>query len=124
MINLLLIEDDPALRAALALTLESAGYGVTVADDGERGIELAARFLPDVILMDIMLPQMNGWEARESLAADPSTAQIPVIGVSALGDPETLERARRLRFAGYLVKPIRLNEVTEAIDRALSRAVI
>jgi two-component system, cell cycle response regulator DivK len=122
MINLLLIEDDPALRAALALTLESAGYGVTAAEDGERGLELATAILPDVILMDIMLPQMNGWEARESLAANPSTAEIPVIGVSALGDPETLERARRLRFAGYLVKPIRLNDVTEAIDRALSRA--
>jgi CheY-like chemotaxis protein len=70
-----------------------------------------------------MLPRMNGWEAKLQLTDDPIVGHVPVIGVSALGDPQSLQRARELGFADYLVKPIRLAEVTEAIHRALPRPV-
>lgn len=119
MTKLLIIEDDPVLRAALALTLETAGYAVTPAEDAEKGIELALATRPDAILIDIMLPGMTGWEAKERLAALPEVAHIPVIGVTALGDPESVARARSLGFADYLVKPIRLGEVTRAINAAI-----
>jgi two-component system, OmpR family, response regulator RpaA len=123
MIRLLIVEDDPALRAALSLTLETAGFDVHTAEDGEQGVALASQLQPDVILMDIMLPRMNGWEAKLQLTDDPIVGHVPVIGVSALGDPQSLQRARELGFADYLVKPIRLAEVTEAIHRALPRPV-
>jgi CheY-like chemotaxis protein len=122
MIRLLVVEDDPVLRSALSLTLETAGFAVTSAADAERAIAIAVTTRPDVILMDIMLPGMTGWEAKQRLAAEPAAAAIPVIGVTALGDPDSATQARELGFAGYLVKPIRLGEVTRAIEAVLDPA--
>jgi len=92
------------------------------ARDGNLGIALARAHLPDVILMDINLPGISGYQVLKILREDPVTAHIPVLAISANAMPRDIEKGLEAGFFRYLTKPIKVNEFMEALDRALERA--
>ena len=89
------------------------------ARDGNRGIEIARAYLPDVILMDINLPGISGINAFRILAQDPATARIPVVALSANAMPRDIEKGLAVGFFRYLTKPIRVNEFMDTLDVVL-----
>lgn len=99
------------------MSLQASGYGVLGAGDGAEGVEMARRERPDLILMDLHLPRMSGWEALQALQTDPDTSAIPVIAVTA-GDLDPA-RARAAGFADFIPKPFQATRLISAIKTAL-----
>ena len=120
-VTLLYVEDNPA---NLTLVEEIVRYcpqlRLLTARDGRLGVDMALTQLPQVILMDINLPHINGTDALKLLRADPRTAHIPVIALTANAMPGDVERSMALGFYRYLTKPINLDEFTEAINSTLA----
>lgn len=102
--QILLIEEDDFLARIYAQKLDTAGFDVITAMSGEEGMRLAVRHLPVCILLSILLPGMDGFEALEKIKAEETIAQVPVIMVSQLGQREDIEKAKTLGAAGYLIK--------------------
>ncbi|MCE3602451.1 response regulator [Massilia sp. P8910] len=118
--TLLYIEDNPGnLRLVEEIVLPRADLRLLSAPDGHTGIALARQHLPHVILVDINLPGIDGYEIRRLLRADPRTARIPVIAVSASAMPSDVARGKEAGFYCYLTKPIDIDIFSDAIDRAL-----
>jgi CheY-like chemotaxis protein len=115
--RVLYVEDHPSLRTAVLMSLQASGYGVLGAGDGEEGVEMARRERPDLILMDLHLPRMSGWEALEALQTDPDTSAIPVIAVTA-GDLDPV-RAHAAGFTDFIAKPFQATRLISAIQTAL-----
>ena len=121
--TLLYVEDNPAnLMLVEDLIGRRADIQLLIARDGIRGIEIARASQPDAILMDINLPGINGIEALGILAADPVTAHIPVVALSANAMPHDIEKGLQAGFFRYLTKPIKVNEFMDTLDQALSLA--
>jgi signal transduction histidine kinase/ActR/RegA family two-component response regulator len=118
--TLLYVEDNPAnLELVEQLMARRPELRLLGAADGVLGIEFARACQPDVILMDINLPGMSGLEATKILRADPATAHIPIIALSANAVPRDIEKALEAGFFNYLTKPIRVNQFLDALDAAL-----
>ncbi len=118
MTELVLIVDDDARNAKLARdVLERAGMRTLSASTGAEALALAREHLPDVVLMDLRLPDLGGGEAARQLAADERTARIPVVALSALRREEAAPWLRDAGFAGYVEKPIDVRELPEQIRR-------
>jgi PAS domain S-box-containing protein len=121
--TLLCVEDNPANLMLIEKLIERrADIRLLSATDGNRGIEMARAAKPDVILMDINLPGINGIKARRILADDPATASIPVIALSANAMPRDIEKGLEAGFLRYLTKPIKVAEFMDALDLALKLA--
>jgi hypothetical protein len=125
--TLLYVEDNPAnLKLVEQLILRRPDMRLLSAGDAHVGMDVARRSLPDVILMDINLPGLNGFEALTLLSNDPLTSHIPVIALSASAMPRDVERGLSAGFFRYLTKPIRVPEffttLTEALDVTAERA--
>jgi two-component system cell cycle response regulator DivK len=117
--KLLLVEDNEMNRDMLSRRLERRGYEVLVAEDGERGLALARDELPQLILMDMSLPVLDGWEASRMLKADRATSRIPIIALTAHAMAGDRERALSVGCEDYDTKPIELNRLLEKIERLL-----
>ena len=118
--SLLYVEDNPAnLMLVEDLLARRPDIRFLSAADGRRGIEIARASRPDVILMDINLPDISGVHALRILAEDPATAHIPVIALSANAMPHDIEKGLEAGFFRYLTKPIKVNEFVDALDVAL-----
>jgi signal transduction histidine kinase/AmiR/NasT family two-component response regulator len=118
--TLLYVEDNPAnLELVEQLVARRADLRMLSATDGEQGIDIARNFLPDVILMDINLPGRSGIESMQILRADPSTAHIPIIALSANAVPRDVEKGLESGFFSYLTKPIKVDRFMDALDVAL-----
>jgi PAS domain S-box-containing protein len=118
--TVLYVEDNPAnLELVEQLVARRPDLRLLSAPDADLGIEFARAYSPEVILMDINLPGISGLEALKLLRADPSTAHIPVIALSANAVPRDIERALKAGFFNYLTKPIKVDEFTAALDAAL-----
>jgi len=121
--TLLYVEDNPAnLMLVEDLIARRPDIRLLSATDGSRGIEIARASRPDVILMDINLPGISGIQALKILRADPATAHIPVVAVSANAIPRDIERGLAAGFFRYLTKPIKVNEFMDTLDVALRTA--
>ena len=121
--TVLYIEDNPANLALVEKLIARRGdLTILTAIDGHLGIKLASIHQPDVILMDINLPGISGFEALEILRKDPATAHIPIMALSANAIPRDIEKGLAAGFFRYLTKPIKLNEFMEALDSALKYA--
>ena len=119
--TLLYVEDNPAsLDLVEQLASRRPHLSLISAADGKLGIEYARAFHPDVILMDINLPGIGGLDAMRILGAEPGTAHIPIIAISANAVPRDIERALAAGFFRYLTKPIKVNEFMAALDLALA----
>ncbi len=121
--TLLYVEDNPAnLELVEQLIARRPDLRLLSAADASLGIEFARAYQPEVILMDINLPGINGLEALKILRADPLTAHIPIIALSANAVPRDIEKARQAGFFDYVTKPIKVNQFMEALDGALKSA--
>ena len=122
MARILVVEDNPANMKLASLLLRNAGHDALCAVDAESGLTLARAEQPDLILMDIQLPGMDGLAATALLKKDPATAAIPVIALTALAMKEDQERAKVAGCDAYIAKPLRFRELFAAIDGLLARA--
>ncbi len=121
--TLLYVEDNPAnLELVEQLVARRPDLRLLSAADGNLGIEFARAYQPEVILMDINLPGISGLAAMKILRADPSTAHIPIIALSANAMPHDIEKALEAGFFNYLTKPIKVNQFMDALDVALKFA--
>jgi two-component system cell cycle response regulator DivK len=119
MANILIIEDNPANMKLATLLLESVGHVVLSAVDAETGILRARTERPDLILMDIQLPGMDGLAATAMLKQDPLTAAIPVIALTAMAMKDDQEKSVLAGCDAYIAKPLRYRELYAAIDSLL-----
>ena len=117
--TVLVVEDDPTLRLGLQKTLRSAGFRTLVAKTGPEGVELALAHKPDLVLLDVMLPGMNGFEICEELRRH--DRDLPIIMVTAKGEEHDKVRGLRLGADDYVVKPFGIQELLARVDAALRR---
>ncbi len=120
MATILIIEDNPANMTLGAFLLQSAGHTVISATDAESGLTLARNQQPDLILMDIQLPGMDGLEATALLKRDAATRAIPVIALTALAMKGDEERIRAAGCNGYIAKPVRYREFLATVAAQLA----
>lgn len=118
--TILLVEDNEDNITVYRTILEHSGFRVLEARDGREGIRAAREAMPDLVLMDISIPFVDGWQATQILKADPATAAIPVVALTAHAFETDRARAMELGCAGYLVKPIEPRQVVEAVRRLLA----
>jgi two-component system cell cycle response regulator DivK len=103
--KILIVEDNPDMRDLLALRVQLTGYLPILASDGKEGVEKAKAEKPDLILMDMMMPVMDGWEAAKTLRASRETKDIPILATTALFRSEDLKSCLDAGCNGYIVKP-------------------
>jgi len=120
--RILIIEDNPANMKLASLLLRNAGHQALCAVDAESGLTLARVEQPDLILMDIQLPGMDGLAATALLKADPATSGIPIIALTAMAMKEDQEKTRAAGCDAYIAKPLRYQELYTAIDGLLVKA--
>lgn len=117
--TILVIDDDLANLALAQALLQAEGFQVRVAIDAASAFKVLATCTPSLILMDIQLPEVDGWELTRRLKADPATSDIPVIAITAYGREGDDRKARRAGFVEFLSKPIRTRELPEIVRRHL-----
>jgi two-component system cell cycle response regulator DivK len=120
--TILVVEDNPANMKLAVFLLQDAGYAVISAVDAEAGIALARQEHPDLILMDIQLPGMDGLAAIALLKQDQTTRSIPVIALTALAMKGDEARIREAGCEGYIAKPVRYREMLATVAAQLGRA--
>ena len=120
MSRILLVEDNEMNRDMLARRLRARGFQVDIACDGAAGIDRTAETLPDIVLMDMSLPKVNGWEATRRIKANPATRSIPVVALTAHAMVTDRETALDAGCDEYETKPIDLARLLEKIDALLS----
>lgn len=120
--KVLLVEDDPLNLELLQTVLEAHGFAVLVAHDASRGLELARREHPDCILMDVQLPEVDGLTATRQLRADPATAHIPVVAVTAHVKKEDAERCLEAGCVLHLPKPVDTRTLPDIVQRVIAAA--
>ena len=118
---ILLIDDESSIRKTVSRRLEREGYHVITADSGEEGLRLAGERLPNLVLLDIMMPKMKGRDVCARLKADPKTEHIPVIFITALGLADHVRAGMSLGADDYIVKPFEVDELRERIAVCLAR---
>ncbi len=121
--TILIIEDDPIIRGILELNLADEGYTVLSAEDGQEGVRLAAEKLPGIILMDMRLPSITGWEATRQLKAAHETNQIPIIALTAQSTSRDLRRCFDAGCDAFMTKPIQFAQLFTKIEMLLNRSV-
>jgi two-component system cell cycle response regulator DivK len=121
MAKVLVVEDNPANMKLTSLLLHTAGHDVLSALDAETALRLAHECSPDLILMDIQLPGMDGLAATAILKHDPATASIPIIALSALAMKADEERSQTAGCDAYIVKPLRYKELYAVLEHLLIR---
>jgi DNA-binding response OmpR family regulator len=120
--TVLTIEDQPDIRRLIRMTLEFKGYRVIEAGDGSEGLRLARSEQPHLILLDVMMPGMDGLTVGRTLADDPALSQIPVVMLSALGGVEDIKAGLHAGVRAYLVKPFSPWELLEKVAQLTATA--
>jgi two-component system response regulator len=120
MVKVLLVEDNEKNRNMLSRRLIKRDYEVIMAVNGQEGFDMAGTVDPDIILLDMSLPVMDGWEVASKLKADDSTSGIPIIALTAHAMAEDREKAIAAGCDEYETKPVRLNELLEKMEALLS----
>jgi CheY-like chemotaxis protein len=117
--RLLYVEDNEMNRDMLSRRLQRRGFEVLIAGDGEQGVTLAAAEKPDLILMDMSLPVLDGWEATRRIKAAPDTRRIPIIGLTAHAMAADRDKCLEAGCDDYDTKPVELGRLLEKIERLL-----
>jgi two-component system, cell cycle response regulator DivK len=118
-LKILLVEDDEMNRDMLSRRLLKRGYDVVIATDGQQGLDAAGRDRPDIILMDMSLPVVDGWTATRTLKDDPATAGIPIIALTAHAMSGDEEKARSAGCDDFDTKPVELKRLLQKIENLL-----
>jgi DNA-binding response OmpR family regulator len=119
--TILVIEDQPDMRENLATILEMEQFAVLVAENGRQGLELARKAKPDLILCDVMMPEMDGHEVLTSLRQDQNIAGTPFVFLTAKGEKQDLRDGMNLGADDYLAKPVGADELLATISARLAR---
>lgn len=119
MAKILVMEDNEMNWDIMSIHLEKAGHEAIHARNGKLGIELAASEQPALIIMDMNMPVMSGWEAAQLLKGEPATGSIPIIAVTGYSQPEELERIKEVGCDEYAVKPINYPEMLKTVENLL-----
>ncbi|HVL64453.1 MAG TPA: response regulator [Actinomycetota bacterium] len=115
--RILVCDDDPVILRLLEVNLELEGYDVIAARHGAEAVDLATQNPPDLVILDIMMPRMDGYEACEAIKAQDATRDVPVIFLSAKAQQSDVEKGRRYGVAEYLTKPFDPSELLEIVER-------
>ena len=115
MARILIVDDSTSQLAGIRRIVERLGHETLTAEDGQAGVELARRELPDLILMDVVMPNLNGFQATRSITRDPATSHIPVILVTTKDQQTDRVWGMRQGARGYLTKPFSDQELMDAI---------
>lgn len=119
--TILIVEDNLVNQKLLLVLLRHKGYRLLTAVDGEEALKVAAREIPDLILMDLQIPKLNGYEVTRRLKTCPATAQIPVVALTAHAMPADAARAEQVSFAEFITKPIDTRAFPHQIQELLQR---
>ena len=115
--TILIIEDEKLIIVSTQMVLESVGFQVEAATDGEEGIKKAKEIKPDLILLDIMMPGIDGWETLKRLKRDPETQGIPVVIFTAREHARGHQKSSEMGAAGYFRKPFEPDELIELVEK-------
>ena len=121
MTKILLVEDNEMNREMLSRRLTKLGYEVIQAENGQQGVDMAANDDPDLVLMDMSLPVMDGWEATRQIKANEATRTLPIIGLSAHAMSEDAERAMQAGCDDYDTKPVDIERLKGKIAAILGQ---
>lgn len=119
--KILLVEDNEMNRDMLSRRLEKRGYTVAIAEDGGKGVALAKSEIPDLILMDMSLPVIDGWDATKQIKADPATAKVPIIALTAHAMESDRQKALGAGCDDFDTKPVELNRLLLKIEELLKK---
>lgn len=117
--RILAVDDEASIRKLVTVTLENRGYEVDTACNGQECLDKVALDKPDLVILDVMMPQMNGWEARKRLRADPKTKDLPILILSAVGEFEAQLQGMESEEDDYITKPFRPQELGDLVEQML-----
>ncbi len=121
MTKILIAEDERDIRDLITYTLQFAGYEVVLAGDGEEAVQLTLQEKPDLVLLDVRMPRMNGYEACKAIKADEKTKGIPVIFLSAKGQEAEIQAGMQAGAVEYMVKPFSPDQLTARVQVVLAK---
>ena len=121
MAKILIAEDERDIRDLVAFTLRFAGHEVFAASNGEEAVEMASKVNPDLILMDVRMPRMTGYEACKFLKASPDLKDIPVVFLSAKGQESEIQQGLEAGAEAYLLKPFAPDQLTTRVKEILAK---
>src|SRR2546426_2599218 len=119
--KILVIDDDSAMLTLTVKALQARGFQTVTADDGVAGLEMAKKHLPDLIICDIQMPRLNGYETLAALRQDPVTGTIPFVFLSGLADRKQFREGMGLGADDYLTKPFSIQELMGAVNTRLEK---
>jgi CheY-like chemotaxis protein len=118
--RILIADDDPVILRLIQVNLELEGYQVLTANNGQEAVDVANAENPDLVILDIMMPRLDGYQACEQLKASDATKAIPVIFLSAKAQSGDIEKGRSFGVAAYLTKPFDPTELLEVVEQHVS----
>jgi len=121
MARVLIVDDSPSQLVGIKKIVESLGHQVVTAEDGASGVEAAKRELPDLVLMDVVMPNLNGFQATRQISKDPTTCHIPVILVTTKDQETDRMWGMRQGAKAYLTKPIKESDLEATINQFLAK---
>ncbi|MCD4686823.1 MAG: response regulator [Anaerolineae bacterium] len=119
MLDLLIVEDEDAFRDFMSLALKMEGYRVKTAATGSEALDLLQDARPDLVILDLSMPQISGWDILQFIRGEPELCKIPVVILTANADEDTRRRAMQERVDALLVKPVRLDEILDVLQNLL-----
>ena len=119
--TVLVVDDDPVILKLLEVNFEMEGFQVVRAADGAEGLERAREVLPDIVVLDVMMPRMTGYEVAKALREDDDTAHIPIIFVTARAQSSDVERGMELGVDDYITKPFDPLDLIDRVNTLLAR---
>ncbi|MGH2790782.1 MAG: response regulator transcription factor [Actinomycetota bacterium] len=122
MSTVLVVEDDPDVRELIARKLAQAGFEVHTRQDGQAGLEATSEVAPDIVLLDVMMPRLDGIEVCRRMRAEPSTASVPVIMLTAKAQEADVDRGFGVGADDYIIKPFSPRELINRVQAVLARA--
>ncbi len=121
--RILIIDDEPELVKAVEVRLKASGYEVEVAYDGKAGIDKAKEVRPDLILLDFVMPMMDGYEVARELMADIKIKQIPIIVLTASQQRDLKTKFRELGINAFILKPFETSDLLDVVNKYLSKGI-
>ena len=119
--KILIAEDEPDIRDLVAFTLRFAGYEVVAGNNGEEAVQMASREYPDLILLDVRMPRMTGYDACRAIKANPELKDIPVVFLSAKGQESEIQTGLEAGAEEYLLKPFAPDQLTDRVRAILAK---
>ena len=119
--KILIVDDEEGIREVLSASLEHRDYDILTAVDGQDGLEQAQQNIPDLILLDVVMPKLDGWQVMQILQQDEKTRDIPIVIVSAKSETESIFRSKEHRAVDHFIKPVNLHELRAFVHRYVGR---